>query len=161
MGLRAGRRGGEEPGRWEAAEADLARAPSIQAARRGDELSRAASFAPALFLTLLEGQEQLPSPGRWLLVIGERRDTDARASEPEMREDALTTLPAFGDALHDPAPYLWRGSRRPRGGRVLHTQSEVGARCAKPAHSALWARRALTACATMEEAATLCSRQYC
>jgi hypothetical protein len=78
-------------------------------------LCRAASFAPALFLAFLEGPEQLPSPGRGDLVIGYRRDTDARATQPEVCEDALAAFPTFGNTFHDPAPDFRRGSRCPRG----------------------------------------------
>src|SRR4051794_33600728 len=88
-----------------------ASAPSLRAAL----LSGATAFPPAFFLALLEAQEQLPSPGRGEFVIGDGRDTDAGSPQPEMREDALATFAAFGDAFHDPAPCLWRGSRRPRG----------------------------------------------
>jgi hypothetical protein len=52
-----------------------ASAPSLRAAL----LSGATSFPPALFLALLERQEQLPSPGRGDFIIGDGRDTDARA----------------------------------------------------------------------------------
>jgi hypothetical protein len=104
-----------------------------------DRLGRAASFSPALFLALLKAQEQLPGPGRGGFVIGDGRDTDTRAPQPEVREDALATFPTFGDTFHDPAPCPWRGSRRPRGAgfctcgqgwrtvRQAHPHGKVGA----------------------------------
>ena len=85
-----------------------------------DWLCRVASFPPARFFALLERQEQLPSPGCGQLIIGDGRDTDARATQPEMREDALATRPTLRDAFHDPAPCPWRGSRRPRGAGAAH-----------------------------------------
>src|SRR5205807_9606949 len=88
-----------------------ASAPSLRAAL----LSGATSFPPALFFALLERQEQLPSPGCGQLVIRDGRDTDARAPQPEMREDALAAFPTLQYAFHDPAPCPWHGSRRPRG----------------------------------------------
>jgi hypothetical protein len=106
---------------WGASETELTRARHLYLRHRWgitsmyDRLCRAASFPPALFLALLEAQEQLPSPGRGEFVIRDGRDTDACATQPEMREDALAALPTGGNAFHYPAPYPWRGSRRPRG----------------------------------------------
>src|SRR5688572_7039362 len=69
-------------------------------ARIYDWLCQAASFPPALFLALLEGQEQLAGPGCGDLVIWDGRDTDACAPQPEMRKDALTAFPTLWDAFH-------------------------------------------------------------
>ena len=124
-----------------------------------DRLCRAASFPPALFLALLQRQEQLSGPSRRELIIGDGRDTDACAPQPEMCEDALATFPTLRDALHNPAPYLWRGSRRPRGAELC-TRVKVGARRAKRAHTAMWARRTLTVCdnANSGQQVIACSR---
>jgi hypothetical protein len=124
-----------------------ASAPSLRAAL----LSGVTSFPPALFFALLERQEQLPSPGRGCLVVGDGRDADARATQPEMRKDALATLPTFGDAFHDLAPCRGAGhvARAEQG--AAHAV-KVGVWRVKPAHTEKWARRTLTACATIEGA---------
>ena len=122
-------------------------------------LCRAASFPPARFLALLEGQEHLPGPGRGEFVIGDGRDTDARAPQPEMREDALATLPTDGDTFHEPCSMSVARVTSPARSKVLHTPSRL-VRRAKPAHRATWARRTLTVCddANSGQQVIACSR---
>jgi hypothetical protein len=91
---------------------------------KGPRLSRGLAAHPAFFFALLERQEQLPSPGGRALILGDWRNADTRAAEPEMCEDALAAQPALRNTFHIPAPYVCGAGHVARLEQEIRTRSQ-------------------------------------
>ena len=108
-------------------------------------LSRGLAAHPAFFFTLLKRPEQPASPLCRTLVLGDGRDADARAAEPEVCEDALTAQAALRNTFHIPAPYVCGAGLIARSEQEIRTRSQ-GERATRQARPCERSLRTLTVC---------------
>jgi hypothetical protein len=112
---------------------------------KGLRLPRGLAAHPAFFLALLECEEKLASPGGGTLILRDGCDADARAAEPQVREDALTAAAALRYSFHHPAPYVCGAGHVARLEQEIRTRSQ-GWRATRQARPLERSLRTLTVC---------------